>query len=189
VRAVALLAAALTVALLTIPLGHATTPSTTCMYAAGGALPDAKCTPGSTNPAVTQKTIRATICTSGYTTTIRPAEAVTEPEKYRSMAAYGWPKGTSARGFEYDHLVSLELGGAANDTRNMFPEQHDVDVNGLDEGSLVKDRLENRLNTLVCSKKPPLTLRQAQKQIATDWVAAYSTWVGPLPPYKAPVAS
>src|SRR5258708_3844160 len=37
-----------------------------------GVLPDSTCTPGSTNPNVTQANIQQTICVSGYTQTIRP---------------------------------------------------------------------------------------------------------------------
>lgn len=188
------------VGLLLVGLSFAATPfvaPTGCAYAGGGALPDARCTPGATNQAVTQRTIRSTICTSGYTATIRPAEKVTEPEKYKLMASYGWPKGTSARLFELDHLISLELGGGANDAANLFPERHDVNVGGLDEGSLVKDALENKLAAIVCSPHPLLTLRRAQAAIRKDWVAAYSRWMGwsssspatvpapvSLPPYK-----
>lgn len=177
-RILAAVFASVAIAVLAVGNSHAAAP-TGCSYAGAGALPDPRCTPGATNPAVTQKTIKTTICVSGYTATIRPPEAVTEPEKYRSMAQYGWPEHTSATGFEYDHLVSLELGGAVNDPRNLFPEQHTVTVNGLDEGSLVKDQLENKLHTLVCAGK--LTLRRAQKAIATDWVTAYVTYIGPLP--------
>jgi hypothetical protein len=35
-------------------------------------LPDSKCTPGSTNAAVTQNNIKDTICVRGYTKTVRP---------------------------------------------------------------------------------------------------------------------
>lgn len=151
---------------------------TGCAYGGGGALPDARCTPGATNPAVTQKTIKTTICTSGYTATVRPTEPVTEAEKRKAVPGYGWPKGTSLTNFEYDHLIPLELGGAANSPKNLFPEQHSVNVGGLDEGSLVKDGLENKLAAIVCSTHPLLTLRQAQRAIATNWVLAYERWMG-----------
>jgi hypothetical protein len=52
-------------------------------------LPDPHCTPGAISPAVTQANIESTICSSGYTETVRPPESITEPEKEASLAAYG----------------------------------------------------------------------------------------------------
>ena len=31
-----------------------------------------------------------------------------------------------------------------------------------------------------------VTLKEAQKEIATDWVAAYKKYIGPLKPFKTP---
>src|SRR6185312_13210468 len=69
------------------------------------ARPDPRCTPGTVNPAVTQASIATTICASGWTATVRPAESVTEPEKLASMSAYS-DRGVSR--YEYDHFVPLE---------------------------------------------------------------------------------
>lgn len=82
--------------------------------------PDPRCTPGALNPAVTQATIRQTICRSGWTASVRPPESITEPEKYASLAAYGDAGSVSA--YEYDHFVPLELCGATNDPGNLWPE-------------------------------------------------------------------
>jgi hypothetical protein len=121
--------------------------------------PDPACTPGALNPAVTQAAIDGTICVSGYTETIRPSESVTEAEKSASMAAYG-DRG-SMHAYEYDHLVSLELGGALNDARNLWPEPG---------GSPnPKDTVENALHRAVCDGQMPLA--QAQHIIATGWVS------------------
>ena len=70
-------------------------------------------------PVVTQATIGSTICRSGWTATVRPPESITEPEKFASMDAYG--DSGSASSYEYDHDVPLELGGAVNDPRNLWP--------------------------------------------------------------------
>jgi hypothetical protein len=51
---------------------------------------------------------------------VRPAVSITRKEKIASMAAYGATGPSSS--YEYDHLVSLELGGAPNDPRNLWPE-------------------------------------------------------------------
>ncbi|MGH2857499.1 MAG: hypothetical protein ACRDMJ_08430 [Solirubrobacteraceae bacterium] len=123
------------------------------------ALPDPRCTPGALNPAVSQATIAVTICRSGWTSTVRPPESITEAEKRASMRAYGdrGPMGA----YEYDHLVPLELGGATNDPRNLWPEP------GASPNP--KDALENRLREAVCSGTERLAT--AQREIATDWVS------------------
>jgi hypothetical protein len=138
--------------------------------AAPDTLPDPRCTPGALSPAVTQANIGSTICSSGYTSTVRPPESVTEPEKLASLSAYGDPDDPSA--YEYDHLVPLELGGAANDPRNLWPEPGAAPND--------KDALENRLNELVCGGA--LSLATAQRDIATNWVLAYREYVGPTAP-------
>lgn len=98
---------------------------------------------------------------SGYSESVRPPERITAKEKLASMAAYGDSEAPS--GFEYDHLVSLELGGAANDPRNLWPEP------GASPNP--KDSVENALHRLVCAGQ--MSLAQAQKIIATGWIAYY----------------
>jgi hypothetical protein len=144
----------------------------TCHYTYSGPypLPDPRCTPGATNPAVSQANISSTICASGYTTSIRPPESVTEPEKIASAAAYGYTG--SLHTAEYDHLISLELGGDPNDPANLWVEPNDRP--GATSTSNSKDVLENRLNDLVCSGQ--MTLAAAQQMIATNWVAAFQRY-------------
>lgn len=141
-----------------------------CVYRAGGALPDPSCTPGAVNHAVTQATIHKTICVPGWTTKVRPPVTVTEPEKRVALRQYGYAFGTSLAGYEYDHLIPLELGGATNDLRNLFPEPHHVKVTAGDEGSYAKDGVENRLNHLVCVGKMKLAV--ARRIMRTDWRTA-----------------
>jgi hypothetical protein len=146
-------------------------PAPGSCHARGSGLwsePDLSCTPGTTNPAVTQATIGSTICRSGWTRTVRPPESVTQREKRASLAAYGDPGPLS--GFEYDHDISLELGGATNDPRNLWPEPG--------ETNNPKDALENALKALTC--RGAITLATAQQLISTDWVAAYQRYVGPV---------
>jgi hypothetical protein len=130
------------------------------------AEPDPNCTPGARNPQVTPATLAVTICRSGWTKTVRPSASITGAEKRASMVAYGDRGSPSA--FEYDHLVSLELGGAVNDARNLWPEP------GASPNR--KDRLEGRLRRLICAHR--LSLGAAQQAIARDWVAAYRRFVG-----------
>jgi len=39
-----------------------------------------------------------------------------------------------------------------------------------------QDKLEDRLHALVCAGKLPI--EQAQREIATDWIAAYERYLG-----------
>jgi hypothetical protein len=128
-------------------------------------LPDRRCTPGAVDHAVTQANIHDTICRRGYTRMIRPPESVTVREKRRSLVAYG--DTGSAHDYEYDHLIALELGGAPNDPRNLWPEP------GASPN--MKDELEGRLRREVCAGQ--LSLRVAQHAIAGNWVAAYHRYI------------
>ncbi len=145
-------------------------PADSC-HARGSGLysrPDPRCTPGALDPAVTQATIDVTICRRGWTATVRPPESVTEPEKFASLEAYGDTGHVSS--YEYDHDVPLELGGAVNDARNLWPEP---DYSTAQSGFYLnpKDHLEQALNRLVCDGDMPLT--EAQHLIVADWVSAY----------------
>jgi hypothetical protein len=92
---------------------------------------------------------------------------VSEAEKRASLAAYGYTG--ALRRYEYDHLVPLELGGAANDPRNLWPEP------GASPNP--KDALEDDLNQLVCRRR--MALANARRLIAKNWVAAYRHYVSP----------
>ena len=132
--------------------------------------PDATCTPGATNPNVNQGNIQSTICTHGWTSTIRPSSAWTGSLKVDQMAA--WEITGNRSNIEEDHLVSLELGGAPKDSRNLWPEKGGIPN--------PKDRLENRLKGLVCSNQ--LSLTDAQVAIAGNWIQAYKQQFGSPPP-------
>lgn len=133
------------------------TPQPVCVT---GTVPDARCTPGATDPRVTQANIQQTICVPGYTRTVRPPVRVTSQIKKDRIAAYNAPGGAPM--YELDHLIPLELGGAPSDIRNLWPEPWD----GI-EGAHVKDTRENVLHRQVCTGK--VTLADAQKQMAADW--------------------
>jgi hypothetical protein len=135
-------------------------------------LPDPHCTPGAVDPQVTQADIGSTICSSGFTSSIRPPEDVTEPEKEASAAAYGYTG--SLHVAEYDHLVPLELGGDPNDPANLWVEPPDNP--GATSFANTKDKLEGRLNRLVCDGQLPLAT--AQQAIAGNWVWAYQAYDG-----------
>lgn len=136
----------------------------------GEPLPDPNCTPGTTNPAVTQANIDSTICRSGYTKDIRPTSSITGREKTANAASYGY-KGDLGNA-EYDHLISLELGGSPNDPKNLWVEPGGPDWKPADKFRNNKDAVENKLNALICSRK--VTLADAQNAIANDWTTALS---------------
>jgi hypothetical protein len=140
---------------------------------AGDYLPDPHCTPGATNPRVTQADLASTVCKTGYTATIRPSTGITGPEKTASEAAYGF-HGKAAT-TEYDHLISLELGGDPNSPLNLWPEPNKASAPGITNP---KDKVENTLRTLVCNAvhgKAYLLLAKAQYLIATNWMTAVAT--------------
>jgi hypothetical protein len=136
------------------------------------ALPDPRCTPGATNPAVNTRTLGQTICEPGWTATVRPPESVTSVEKGGSMSAYGLMGSRS--GYEYDHLIPLELGGATNSPKNLWPEPDYPGASGFYRNP--KDKLENTLKRQVCSGG--LSLAAAQHAIAVNWVAALRRYGG-----------
>ena len=126
-------------------------------------LPDPRCTPGAIRSGVSL----ATICYFGYSRSVRPPESYTEPLKLRQMRAYGLTGPPSD--YEEDHLVSLSIGGAPRDPRNLWPEPR-TGPNNAEQ----KDRLETWLSEVVCRRLLPL--RSAQVIIAKDWIAALH-WV------------
>jgi hypothetical protein len=137
-------------------------------YEHGEPLPDLACTPGAVSPAVTQDNLARTICKSGYTATIRPSSYVTGKEKKANALSYGYTGSLSDA--EYDHQVSLELGGDPNDPRNLWVEPADPGHKAGTGVNNIKDPVETKLHTAVC--KGTITLAQAQSAIATDWTTA-----------------
>lgn len=129
--------------------------------------PDPAMTPGMTNPDVTQDNIKQTICVSGWTKTIRPPVSYTDALKKQQLSTgvYATPN-ADPKAYELDHLISLELGGAPRDPRNLWPEPR----NGQ-WGAHTKDKVENGLHRLVCAGKLPL--ETARQMISHDWIAAY----------------
>ncbi len=126
--------------------------------------------PGAINPDVTQDNIDQTICVAGWTKTVRPSTSFTNGYKKVLMERAGidWSR---AGEFELDHLVPLSLAGSPRQQDNLMLQPWD----GVD-GAKRKDRLERKLQRLVCTGHLPLA--QAQQEIASDWRAAYGRYVG-----------
>jgi hypothetical protein len=126
---------------------------------AHGGLPDSACTPG----ALLATGTKDTICQSGYSSSVRN---VPTSEKNQVYAEYGIARHTPGQ-YEVDHLVSLELGGS-NDISNLWPE-----LASPKPGFHEKDSVENHLHSQVCSGA--MSLKDAQIQIATNWLAVYNS--------------
>jgi hypothetical protein len=131
-------------------------------------LPDPTLTPGDALDVTVQD-----ICTPGYTKKIRDVPESVNREVY---AEYGITS-HKPREYEIDHLKSLEIGGS-NAKKNLWPQAY----NTQPYNAHVKDRLENKLHKMVCDGV--IDLKTAQREIATDWIAAYRKNVGTdIPPY------
>lgn len=163
---------------LSTPGASVAAASTACRLRS--ALPDPACTPGATDPAVTQGNIASTICVSGYTQTVRPPSSYTDQLKVEQMRAYGLAGSTAD--YEEDHLVPLELGGAARDPKNLWPEPR-----AGSPAASEKDALENHLHSEVCAGRMSLT--SAQQQVASDWVVAWLSYKGLATPSSVPPAT
>ena len=112
------------------------------------------------------------LCAKGFRTgTERPAEDVTEKLKIDQLKVQSRYSDKTPAHYEEDHLISLEIGGSPDDPRNLWPQPYAGKC-----GAHVKDKLENRLHSLVCRGK--VTLQVAQDAIAGNWIAAYNRYVG-----------
>jgi Protein of unknown function (DUF3761) len=104
------------------------------------------------------------VCRSGYASSVRNVPSSEATLVYARYHVRHVPYA-----HEVDHLVSLELGGS-NAITNLWPEPY-----AGAWGARTKDRLENKLHALVCSRS--LSLVSAQSQEAANWIAAYKRYV------------
>ncbi|MGF6996898.1 hypothetical protein [Paraburkholderia sp. GAS32] len=144
--------------------------------ARAGDLPDPRFTPGAINPDVTQANIHQTVCAKGYTKTIRPPAYYTNALKKRQIEQFGYAD-RKARDYEEDHLVALSIGGAPTDERNLWPQPRNSEWSA-DK----KDQLEFVLYKMVCNEE--ISLKQAQREMATDWIEAWKRYVPTHPDYR-----
>jgi hypothetical protein len=127
--------------------------------AAAPIRPNPQLTPGATLAVTTTD-----VCVPGYTAKVRHVPARVKREVFAEYQVKPVPKG-----YEVDHLISLELGGS-NSIRNLWPQSYTGTYNARQ-----KDVLENRLHKLACAGT--MTLPEAQHAIATDWIGAYQKYV------------
>lgn len=141
-----------------------------------GDLPDTRLTPGVINPDITQDNIQKTVCVKGFSKTIRPPVYYTNSLKKYQIRQYGYAN-TDPRDYEEDHLIALSIGGAPMDEKNLWPQPRKSEW-GADK----KDELEFTLFLMVC--KNEILLKDAQRAMATDWIAAWKSYVPSHPSYK-----
>jgi hypothetical protein len=126
--------------------------------------------PGEFSSAVTQETIRKTICVPGWTSTVQPSTLFSTGVKQELLSRAGVPS-TEAANYELDHFIPLALGGHPRSQENLWLQPLQGTWNAK-----TKDRLARKLQVLVCSRK--LTLSEARAAIQGDWPAAFRKYVG-----------
>ncbi len=123
-------------------------------------LPNPALTPGSARPVAL-----ADLCSISHDDAVRTVPFGLQKQVFQE---YGL-KEVRAADYEVDYLITPGLGGS-DDVKNLWPQPHsDTAWN-----SYVKDQLENHLHDLVCGGQVDLTT--AQRDIASDWVAAYKKY-------------
>jgi hypothetical protein len=132
-------------------------------------LPIRSITPGAIDPRITQENIHSTVCIKGYTKTVRPPASYTNKLKKRQIRQYGYDD-LNPKHYEQDHLIPLSIGGNPTDPANLWPEPRKSEWNAAR-----KDELEFTLYKMVCHNM--ISLKQAQYEIASDWIAAYKKYV------------
>ncbi|MBS1824526.1 MAG: zf-HC2 domain-containing protein [Acidobacteria bacterium] len=138
----------------------------------GLTMPNPVLTPGAAVPVS-----RETVCSA--------SEAEESPKIATALAItvfnhYGI-RNPQSQAYEVDYLITPSLGGS-QDVRNLWPQPYS---SGL-WNSRVKDALEDRLRAMVCAGQ--LDLEQAQKELASDWIAAYKRHFHtdePLPAHRS----
>ncbi len=123
---------------------------------------------GALNPVVRQETIDRTICVPGYAKGVRPATSYTNGVK-QMLFQRAHMNPALAQTYELDHIIPLALGGHPRKLDNLALQPWKGD-----NGAKRKDRLEVKLQCLVCSGQMPLA--EAQREILEDWQAAYDKY-------------
>lgn len=129
-------------------------------------LPDPKCQPGTRNPAVTQETIKSTICASGYSRKVAPPASYANALRVTQIAQYGYADRKPSH-YKEDHLIPLSLGGSPKSAKNLWPQPV---LAGKGKTPADKDAVELTLWRAVCHGEVPLA--KAQQAIAKNWRTA-----------------
>ena len=117
------------------------------------------------DPAVTPRTLTATVCVPGYTRRVRASSRWLRALKLERLAAIGLGP-EHARDYQLDHRLPLILGGAPDDAANL-------ELQPVVEAQR-KDRIERKLGCFVCAGQ--MSLDEARLWITGDWREAYHAW-------------
>jgi hypothetical protein len=123
-------------------------------------IPDRSLTPGATRMVSFSE-----VCSMSHEEVVK---AVPNSLRQRVFAEYGI-ENARAGDYEIDYLIAPGLGGA-DDIHNLWPEPYRPDA----WNAYAKDALEERLHQMVCAHA--IDLPTAQREIATDWIAAYKKY-------------
>jgi len=163
-RAAALLCAAVLIAAVVgrILVHHSTLPGASSIVAAfeRGALPDRSLTPGAT-----RKVTISDICSMADEEVVGEVSPSLRQEVFREYGIVN----AHTDDYEVDYLIAPGLGGV-EDIHNLWPEPS----TSRTWNAQVKDALEERLHEMVCGGV--LDLSTAQRDIATNWIAAYKNY-------------
>jgi hypothetical protein len=136
-----------------------------------GVLPERNLTPGATRSVSIRE-----VCSIPHEDVVRKVSDSMRREvfeEYRIMNA-------RTEDYEIDYLIAPGLGGT-EDIHNLWPQPFKSER----WNAQVKDELEERLHQMVCSGD--LDLPTAQREIASDWIAAYKKYFhtdAPLPSHS-----
>ena len=122
---------------------------------------------GALNPDVTQDTIAQTICVPGYTKSVRPSTSFTNGVKMLLLKCSGLDAST-APDYELDHVIPLALGGHPRKLDNLK-------LQPWDEAKR-KDRIEVKLQCLVCSGQVPLEIARCNPISVPSTIDPQSTY-------------
>lgn len=111
------------------------------------------------NTAVTQENIATTICTVGYSKSIRPPTYYTGPIKRLLVVALPATVPHTVADYELDHWVAIEDGGnpvaRENLVLQLWPEAREKDI------------VENRVHREICARL--ITLYRGRQCFITNW--------------------
>jgi len=125
-----------------------------------GAEPDRSLTPGATRMVAI-----GDVCSMPHEQVIGEVSTSLRQEVFQEYGIVN----AHADDYEIDYLIAPGLGGV-EDIHNLWPEPY----TSRTWNAHVKDTLEERLHELVCAGQ--LDLPTAQREISTDWIAAYKKY-------------
>jgi hypothetical protein len=135
------------------------------------AIPDSHLTPGVARPVSLGE-----VCSMAHEQVEKDVPGSLRAQVFQEYGIAG----ARADDYEIDYLIAPGLGGT-EDIRNLWPEPYGVQT----WNAHVKDGLEEHLHELVCSGR--LDLLTAQKDISSDWIAAYKKYFRTDKPLDRPV--